>query len=200
MSDRSYTLSLAMIVKNEAENLEKCLSTARPHVDEIVVVDTGSTDGTRAIAQRYADVFDEIAWPDSFSLARNHSFDLATGDYIIWLDGDEYIEAPEDWDKIHEALATPNVTALRLLLRNVFSGRQLLDSDRAWLIRVVRNHPMIRFSGRVHNQVAQSLKRYNKRYGGIATDIDAEIIHVGYALSADQSKEKYNPRSGATGA
>jgi len=46
----------------------------------------------------------------------------------------------------------------------------------------------------VHNQVAQSLKRYNKRYGGIATDIDAEIVHVGYALSADQSKEKYNPR------
>ena len=85
-------LSLCMIVKNEAETLEKCLRLARPHVDEIVVVDTGSTDGTREIARRYADVYDEIEWPDSFSLARNHSFDLATGDFIMCLDGDEYIE------------------------------------------------------------------------------------------------------------
>ena len=91
------TLSLAMIVKNEAEHLEKCLSTARPHVDEIVVVDTGSTDGTQAIAQRYADVFEEIEWPDSFSVARNHSMDKASGDYILILDGDEHIPDDEQW-------------------------------------------------------------------------------------------------------
>ncbi len=194
MSDRSYTLSLAMIVKNEAENLEKCLSTARPHVDEIVVVDTGSTDGTRAIAQRYADVFDEIAWPDSFSLARNHSFDLATGDYIIWLDGDEYIEAPDDWGKIHEALETGKIAALRLLIYNVFSDRQLFKADQTWLIRLVRNHPMIRFSGRVHNQISGTLKAYVDREHLAVVDIDAKIKHVGYALTSDQSKNKYNPR------
>ena len=194
MSTESPTLSLAMIVKNEAEHLEKCLSTARPHVDEVVVVDTGSTDGTREIARRYADVFDEIEWPDSFSLARNHSFDLATGDYIIWLDGDEHIEADEDWHKIREAISNGQVAALRLLIYNIFSGRQLLSADQTWLIRVVRNHPMIRFSGRVHNQIAASLKQYIEREPQSIFDIDARIVHVGYALSSDQSIDKYNPR------
>lgn len=194
MPTASPTLSLAMIVKDEAEHLEKCLSTARPHVDEIVVVDTGSTDGTRAIARRYADVVEEIEWPDSFSLARNHSFDLATGDYIIWLDGDEHIEAEEDWHKIHEALAGDPIAALRLLIRNTFSGRQLLESDRTWLLRVVRNHPMIRFTGRVHNQIAKGILRYCEQKGGAVVNVEAEIVHVGYALSKDQSKEKYQPR------
>lgn len=188
------SLSLAMIVKNEADHLEKCLSTARPHVDEIVVVDTGSTDGTKAIAQRYADVFDEIEWPDSFSVARNHSFDLASGDYIIWLDGDEHIEAPEDWDKIHDALAGARVSGLRLLIYNVFSGRQLLEGDRTRLIRVVRNHPVIRFTGRVHNQISAGLKQYCERHSQLLVDVDAEIEHVGYALRADESKDKYQPR------
>ncbi len=188
------SLSLAMIVKNEADHLEKCLSTARPHVDEIVVVDTGSTDGTRAIARRYADVFDEIEWPDSFSVARNHSFDLASGDYIIWLDGDEHIEDPEDWNKIHDALVGGRVGGLRLLIHNVFSGRQLLSGDRTWLIRVVLNHPIIRFTGRVHNQISAGLKRYCERHGCPVIDVDAEIEHVGYALEAEKSKDKYKPR------
>ena len=99
------TLSLAMIVKNEAEHLEQCLSTARPHVDEIVVVDTGSTDGTQEIAQRYADVFDEIEWPDSFSVARNYSMDKASGDYILILDGDEHIPDEEQWRKLRACFA-----------------------------------------------------------------------------------------------
>ena len=183
-----------MIVKNEAAHLEKCLSTARPHVDEIVIVDTGSTDGTRAIARRYADVFDEIEWPDSFSVARNHSFDLASGDYIIWLDGDEHIEDPEDWDAIRAALQIKHAAGLKLLVRNLLPEKQLLSGDRLQMIRVVRNHPVVRFVGRVHNQIHEGLTSYCERFGGGIVETDAEILHVGYQLEADDSKRKYNPR------
>jgi glycosyltransferase involved in cell wall biosynthesis len=183
-----------MIVKNEAEHLEKCLSTARPHVDEIVIVDTGSTDGTRAIARRYADVFDEIEWPDSFSVARNHSFDLASGDYIIWLDGDEHIEDPEDWYAIRADLKSERVAGLKLLVHNLLPEKQLLSGDRLRMIRVVPNHPMVRFVGRVHNQIHESLSSYCERFRQVVVDAGAEVEHVGYVLEAGESKQKYNPR------
>jgi glycosyltransferase involved in cell wall biosynthesis len=184
-----------MIVKNEAEHLEKCLSTARPHVDEIVVVDTGSTDGTQAIAQRYADVFEEIEWPDSFSVARNHSFDLASGDYIMWLDGDEHIANEEQWRKLREVLrGKENIAGIQFIVRNLVPENQVLEADVVPQVRLVKNHPIIRFEGKVHNQIGGNLNRYRKQTGHILGRARVEIIHVGYALERDQINAKYNER------
>jgi len=189
------TLSLAMIVKNEAEHIEKCLSTARPHVDEIVVVDTGSTDGTRAIAQRYADVFEEIEWPDSFSVARNHSFDLASGDYIMWLDGDEHIADDEQWRKLREVLREKDdIAGIQFIVRNLVPENQVLEADVVPQVRLVKSHPMIRFEGKVHNQIGDNLTRYRNQTGHELGRAAIEIIHVGYALSRDKINKKYNER------
>jgi glycosyltransferase involved in cell wall biosynthesis len=189
------TLSLAMIVKNEAEHIEKCLSTARPHVDEIVVVDTGSTDGTQAIAQRYADVFEEIEWPDSFSVARNHSFDLASGDYIMWLDGDEHIADDEQWRGIRRVLREEEgIAGIQFMVRNLVPENQVLEADCMHQVRLVRNHPMIRFEGKVHNQIGDNLARYRKQSGDTLGRAAVEIIHVGYALSRDEINAKYSER------
>ncbi len=80
-----------MIVKNEEEVLARCLDSAIEAVDEIIIVDTGSTDNTKNIAYRYTDKVYDFKWKDDFSLARNFSFSKATGDYLIWLDADDYI-------------------------------------------------------------------------------------------------------------
>lgn len=188
------TLSLCMIVKNEAEGLEKCLSLARPHVDEIVVVDTGSTDGTQEIARRYADVFDEIEWPNSFSIARNYSFDLATGDFILILDGDEYIPELDHWQLIRRTIQEPDIAAVQLIVRNVMRGNQILAADRIYQERIIPNHPDVRYWGRIHNQIQDIIVEYARKTGKVILQADAEIIHTGYAYGAEKMKEKYGPR------
>ena len=188
------TLSLCMIVKNEEENLEKCLSLARPHVDEIVVVDTGSTDGTAGIAQRYADVFDEIEWPGSFSVARNHSLELASGEYILILDGDEYIESQEAWKKIRSSLGVLDIAALVLPVKNLLSENNVVSADMFWQERVLRNHPDIRYHGTVHNQVMESIWAHAEQTGRHIARLDAEIVHTGYSLPEEEMIKKYKTR------
>lgn len=85
------SLSICMIVKNEEEVLERCLSCAKSIADEIIIVDTGSTDKTKDIAKKFTDKVYDFKWIDDFSLARNFSFSKATKEYIMWLDADDVI-------------------------------------------------------------------------------------------------------------
>lgn len=188
------TLSLCMIVKNEAETLERCLESAKGHVDEVVIVDTGSTDGTQQIAKKHADVFDEIEWPGSFSVARNYSYDLASKDYIIYLDGDEYLPKKGDWDQIHAGIKERGVAALKVRIRNILPDSTVLAADCMSYPRVTKNHPLIRFKGRVHNQIEQGVNRYIRQAGGKMVDVSSEIIHDGYALNQEEIDKKYRVR------
>ncbi|MEK4283991.1 MULTISPECIES: tetratricopeptide repeat-containing glycosyltransferase family 2 protein [Ureibacillus] len=92
------TISLCMIVKNEEEVLANCLSSVEDICDEIIIVDTGSTDRTKEIASKFTDKIYDFTWIDDFSAARNYSFSLATKDYILWLDADDVI-LPEEQKK-----------------------------------------------------------------------------------------------------
>lgn len=85
------TISLCMIVKNEEETLARCLDTVKDIVDEINIVDTGSTDRTKEIAAQYTDRIFEYKWTNSFADARNESYKYATMDYILYLDADDVI-------------------------------------------------------------------------------------------------------------
>ena len=84
-------ISLCMIVKNEEEVLARCLDSAAALADEIIVVDTGSADATKAIARKYTDKVYDFPWKDDFAAARNFAFSKATGDYQLWLDADDVI-------------------------------------------------------------------------------------------------------------
>jgi len=85
------TISLCMIVKNEEVNIEKCLKCTNKIADEIIIVDTGSTDNTKLVAKKYTDKIFDYEWADNFAAARNYSFSKATMEYIMWLDADDII-------------------------------------------------------------------------------------------------------------
>lgn len=85
------TISLCMIVKNEESTLELCLNSVKNIVDEIIIVDTGSTDKTKEIARKFTDKIYNFKWVDDFSAARNYSFAKANMEYIMWLDADDVI-------------------------------------------------------------------------------------------------------------
>lgn len=100
-------LSCTLIVRNEAATLRACLESIKPHVDELVVVDTGSTDETPAIAKELADVFETFTGCNDsegriadFSAARNHALALATGDALCWFDGDDLVRGGENLRKL----------------------------------------------------------------------------------------------------
>ncbi|WP_020617287.1 glycosyltransferase [Paenibacillus daejeonensis] len=100
---RPVTVSLCLIVKNEEATLANCLSSVADLMDEIIIVDTGSTDRTKAIAAQFnARIFD-FEWVHDFSMARNYAFQQATQEYILWLDADD-IFLPEDRERLHELI------------------------------------------------------------------------------------------------
>lgn len=84
-------VSLSMIVKNEAESLTDILTDASSFCDELIVVDTGSTDGTQSVAAAAGAKVIDVPWTDNFSAARNASLDACNGDWIVWLDADDRI-------------------------------------------------------------------------------------------------------------
>lgn len=85
------SISLCMIVKDEEESLGRCLESLYQLVDEINVIDTGSSDQTKKIARRYTNRIYDFKWIDDFSAARNYAFQKATKDYILWLDADDVL-------------------------------------------------------------------------------------------------------------
>lgn len=90
-SMKKFTISVCFIVKNEDKVFEKVLKCAQKFADEIVVVDTGSTDKTIEIARKYTDKIYNFKWCDDFSKARNFAFSKGTCDYLMWLDADDFI-------------------------------------------------------------------------------------------------------------
>lgn len=117
------TLSLCMIVKNEETFLEQCLNSVKGLVDEIIIVDTGSTDRTKEIARRFTDKIFDFKWCDDFSAARNESLKHATGDWILVLDADEVI-AERDYARIRNLIQNKDVDAYILTARDYFKSSE----------------------------------------------------------------------------
>lgn len=137
------TISLAMIVKNEEEVLARCLSTVAPVVDEIIIVDTGSTDKTTELARQFTTHLYDFEWVDDFSAARNFAFSKGTCDYLMWLDADDYLK-PEDQQKLLELKQTlsPEVDLVMLKYDIAFdeAGRTTVSNYRERLMKRTMNY------------------------------------------------------------
>jgi glycosyltransferase involved in cell wall biosynthesis len=142
------TVSAALIVKNEEKTLGRCLASIDGAVDELVVVDTGSDDATKAVAASHgARVFD-FTWQDDFAAARQYAFEQTTGDWVFWLDADDVVVGA---DRIRHvtANAAPDVTGFywRYILGRDGRGQPTFT---CWRERCVRNDGSSRWTGRVH--------------------------------------------------
>jgi tetratricopeptide (TPR) repeat protein len=180
------TLSLCMIVRDEEEMLPRCLAAAAPAVDEIVVVDTGSTDRTIEIARSFGARVIEREWTGSFAEARNVSFEAATGDWLIYLDADEVLVS-EDVKRLR-SLTTQVWREAFYLLETSYTGE---DGDGTGMthpaLRVFRNRPGYRFEGRMHEQIAHTLPT---QAPGRIEHTSIRVEHYGYLGSVRNAKEK----------
>lgn len=150
------TISLCMIVKNEADIIERCLKSVHHLVDEIVIVDTGSTDDTKSICRRYTDRLFDFEWIDDFSAARNYAFEQATGDFIFWLDADDVlsVEDQQKFAELKETL-TPDVSAVSMEYQLWFTP----DGEPSHSLRryrLVNRERSFRWVGTVHEYLEVS--------------------------------------------
>ncbi len=197
------SLSLCMIVKNEEEFLEQCLNSVKDLVDEIIIVDTGSTDNTIEIAKKFGVKVIEIKWEDDFSKARNVSLKNATKDWILVLDADEVI-AKKDHERIKEMISG-NVEGYYLVQRtytndsSIANWKPVDDYEEkkdysgffeTLLLRLFRNKDEIYYTMPVHESVKDSIAKY----GGKTIVSTLPIHHYGKVRSkdfVDKKSEQY---------
>jgi hypothetical protein len=170
---RRATVSACLIARNEAACLGDCLSSLEGHVDEVVLVDTGSTDETVAMAERFRCRVFRHPWHDDFSSPRNLGLSQATGDWILYIDADE-------------RLSCEHGVSLKSLLGGNFTAHRVKFHPRPSMTpyseyRLFRNDPRIRFVGRIHESMLPAIKRVCREDGlGIEDRFDVVIVHTGY--------------------
>ncbi|HEY9722946.1 MAG TPA: glycosyltransferase family 2 protein, partial [Oscillatoriaceae cyanobacterium] len=162
---RTPTLSACLIVKDEAENLPRCLESVRDWVSEIVVVDTGSTDGTVAIAESFGARVHHFDWCDDFSAARNFSLAHATGDWVLVIDADETLVVDDPaafrW-ALHQRACAGYITVRH-------DWRSSEETDKVLVLRLFQRHARIRFAGHLHENVGTAIAELGWPIGQLET-------------------------------
>jgi tetratricopeptide (TPR) repeat protein len=185
---KGLTLSLCMIVKDEEAMLGRCLEAVRGGVDEIVVVDTGSSDATVQIAESFGARVLHHAWDGDFSAARNASFEAATGDWVMYLDADEVLVA-EDVERLRALTGRTWREGFYLVETNHTGDLEDGTAITHDALRVFRNRPEYRFEGRIHEQIAHRLPTYLLERLERTT---VRVEHYGYLGAVRGAKDKLN--------
>ncbi len=177
-----------MIVKDEEELLPHCLASVQGAVDEVIVVDTGSTDRSAEIAQQHGAVVVRFEWCDDFAAARNAGLERASGDWILFLDADEALDATAR-EQIRSWTTVSGCDGLFLNIHN-YTGTGQQGGTVNPVLRLFRNAPEHRFQGRIHEQIAAAICRGNPDAVFHVTDM--VIHHYGYQTAIVERKDKVN--------
>lgn len=173
------TVNLVVIARNEARCIERCLHSAAAFVDEMIVLDTGSTDDTAARATAAGARVASHEWTGSFSESRNRILDLSTSAWNLVLDADEWIEDPTSWANLRQLIAdsAPFIGLLRVRSEIDLAGRQEIADS--WVPRLLPSG--VRYQGRIHEQ---PVSRYADR------KLDLVVNHDGYRK--DRALQKHH--------
>lgn len=185
--EKHIRISQCMIVKNEEKNIERALSWGRDVMWEQIVVDTGSTDRTAELAESMGAKVYTFPWIHDFSAAKNYAIEQARGEWIAFLDADEYM-VPEDARKLFEVLDNPDSHRFD----GISTGWQQLDAEgnifaSGTQIRFFRNKPDIRYRRRIHEQLESTQGRELLIGDAVAS---LSIFHTGYQGEAYARKNQ----------
>ena len=170
-------LSLSMIVRNEEARLAGCLASVKGLADEMVVVDTGSTDDTIAVAEAVGARVERIDWPGDFAPARNRAMEFLKGDWVLVLDADEQLR-PEVIPNLKALMAQPDVLVINLLRYELGAAMAPYSN----VSRLFRRHPGIRWSKPYHSMIDDSVEALLELepQWRIADCSEPAILHDGY--------------------
>lgn len=161
MTSPNPRLSLCLIARDSAHTIGQALQSARPFMDEMIVVDTGSTDDTPRIARECGATVFDLRWPDSFAAARNASLEHATGDWIFWMDSDDLLPPASGQELRRRIAGCPE----RNVAFWVFIEERRAGPNGKFQVQVHAHAKLfprrddIRFQFRVHEQVAPAIRR-----------------------------------------
>jgi glycosyltransferase involved in cell wall biosynthesis len=176
---KKIKISACVIAKNEEKDIAHWLSDAGIYSDEIIFIDTGSTDATLAIAEQAGIRIQHYPWSDDFSAARNYAIEQAHGDWIVFFDADDSVDSPE---KVRGLLAEidichPKTDALLFVTANIDADANNLEIQRCSNLRAFRNLPELRYKGNVH----ETLQRQNGKLDVFIDEGRVMVFHTGYS-------------------
>lgn len=183
------TISLCMIVKNEEQFIEQCLNSVKDLVQEIIIVDTGSTDKTIKICEKYKTSIYSFEWTNHFADARNFSLSKASSEWILWLDADEELEATNIQIMI-ETISKTNAAMLFMPIINYYGEALPVNQQQAYLYyqpRLFRNHMGIKFYNQIHENPLLPKKNAVEQSIEI---LKIPIHHYGYLEDITKQKNK----------
>jgi len=177
-------VSLCMIMRDEQEHLPRCLESVRDAVDEIVIVDTGSTDRSIEIAEGFGARVLHEEWKGDFAAPRNTGIDAATGDWILVLDADEELI---DGARIRDLLHDEAIEGYCLREVNFIGEERGIESVVNSAFRLFRNRPAYRYSGALHEQIMGTV---DPEGGRVTRFVGIEIHHYGYLEPTSRARQK----------
>ncbi len=178
-------LTACLIARNEEKFIARCLASVRGLADQIVVVDTGSTDRTVEIAKEHGAEVHSFAWCDDFSAGRNAALEHVRGDWVLVLDADEELTA-EGREVLLQEMRAGDAMAYRLPIVDV--GKE--DEGHSYVPRLFRNAPGLFYVGRIHEQVFSSVEVRRTEWGLENKFSKATLLHHGYTEQVSQERDK----------
>ena len=186
-------ISACTIVRDEEKNIGRWLKNVQSFADEIIVVDTGSKDNTKAILNAHAVAFYDFIWCDDFAAAKNFALDKAHGDWIVFLDADEFFDE-ESQKKIRATLMKMHgdrkIAGLITPFFNIDESNNDEILSKSWQMRIFRREKSLRFAGKIHESLQNLAPKGQDRDFVVVESL--QFIHTGYSRNIIESKLRRN--------